>query len=190
MLYVGRDNSLYAINAQTGAIKWSTTLGPMVFKSVLYYQDMIYVPTGQGGLVLHAVDTNGKEQWSANFLYPNIGASELYTAGGLVYMATENSPPVAYDAKTGAVRWTFQPDSFNIASHGGTLVMNKGVIYFVNGNTLFAIDPPTGHQIWRIDYWTIDLPTVTDGKVIVYDDKGNGNRGEEDDYFCAGDLCR
>ncbi|HVS97044.1 MAG TPA: PQQ-binding-like beta-propeller repeat protein [Puia sp.] len=170
-LYVGRNYSLYALNAQTGVVKWHTMLGGMVFRSVLYYQGLIYIATSDSNLILHAVDTNGREQWSVN-LNPNIGASDIYAANGLIYMATQLSPPVAYDAKTGAVRWTFHPDSSNVATHGGTLYLSRNVLYFVSNNTLFSIDPGTGGMIWRIDYRTIILPAITDGKVIVYDYNG------------------
>jgi len=128
---------------------------------------MIYVATGyETTPTLHAVDSSGKEQWSVT-LNQSTGVSAVYASNGLVYACTQFTPPTAYDAKTGAVRWTFPTAGLSPAGPGGSISLNQGVLYFVNSLTVYAIDPATGDKIWEIDNETNIPPAVTGNKVIV-----------------------
>jgi outer membrane protein assembly factor BamB len=128
---------------------------------------MIYVATGDlQNCTLHAVDTNGKEQWSV-ILYNSISGSAVYASNGLVYACTQWSPPSAYDAKTGALRWTLSTVGLSPAGPGGDLSFSQGVLYFVNGLTVYAIDPATGDKVWELDGQTTIPPAVTGNKVIT-----------------------
>jgi alcohol dehydrogenase (cytochrome c) len=65
------------------------------------------IPTEEQWGKLVAVNYNtGKIQWSAKVPEPMIGGA-LATAGGLVFAGEANGHFKAYDAKTGAVLWTF-----------------------------------------------------------------------------------
>ena len=167
MIYVGRARSLYAVNAQTGVVKWSLNLQDLVVNSPLYYQGMVYISTGYfRNVTLHAVDTNGKEQWSAILDPTTIGPMDVFAGNGLVYAKSENTPPSAYDAKTGAVRWTY-PLAGLYSGGAGNILLNNGVLYFVNYSSVYAIDPVTGTKIWSIDDQTSILPAVIGNKVIT-----------------------
>ncbi|MGA2044353.1 MAG: PQQ-binding-like beta-propeller repeat protein [Roseiarcus sp.] len=65
------------------------------------------IPTEEQWGKLVAVNYNtGKIQWSAKVPEPMIGGA-LATAGGLVFAGEANGHFKAYDARTGAVLWTF-----------------------------------------------------------------------------------
>src|SRR6186713_1253221 len=116
MVYVGRSESLYAVDGRTGKKKWSVYLGDIIFTSPLYYQDMIYVVAGYTkNPTLYAFDENGKQQWTVTLdnNHLGIGFQQLIAANGLVYATTEFTTVTAYDAKSGAQRWVFRPSGYN-----------------------------------------------------------------------------
>jgi outer membrane protein assembly factor BamB len=170
-IYVGRGTSLWAVNAQTGAIKWSTPLGDLVDQSPLYYQGMIYIATGfQTTYKLHAVDTNGKEQWSVILnAQVDVAPNQVYALNGVIYTSAQMAPPVAVDAKTGATRWAFpaaSPGPYTTYS-SGNMILNDTSLYFINFPAVFLVSASSGQIIWEIDYQTTQLPGVTAGKVIL-----------------------
>ena len=172
-IYVGSLTGLWAVNAQTGAVKWSTDLGDFIANSPLYFEGMIYVATSyEASYTLHALDSNGKVQWSVvvgNGLA--VGPSDVFAYNGMVYVCGWlSSPPVALDAKTGAIRWTFPTASLNpLGTGGGNICLIDGVLYFSDFDYLSAIDPNSGQIIWQVDHLTTKLPGVTGGKVILGD---------------------
>ena len=169
-IYVGKGTGLYAVNAQTGAIKWSTDLGDLVGNSPLYYQGMVYVSTSlQSGLILHAVDTAGKQQWTVNFNTSiDVGPSDVYAANGMLYLCSQFTPPVAVDAQTGAIRWTFPAAQLNpLGSGGGTICWNQGILFFLDAAELYSIDPASGQVNWTINDEATTLPAFTGNKVIL-----------------------
>jgi outer membrane protein assembly factor BamB len=172
-IYVGRGTSLWAVNAQTGAIKWSTPLGDLVGNSPLFYQGKIYIATGfQAGNALHALDTNGNVLWSAPLSGGlDISPSDAYGYNGMVFVCGQlYSPPVAVDANTGAIRWTFPTASLNPSgTGGGNIALTDSVLYFSDFDYLSAIDANSGQIIWQVQHQTTKLPGVTGGKVILGD---------------------
>lgn len=172
-IYVGSSTSLWAVNAQTGAVKWYTALGDLVYNSPLFYDGMIYMATSfEASYTLHALDTSGKLQWSVVVGSGlSVGPSDVYGYNGMVFVCGQlSSPPVALDAKTGAVRWTFPTASLNpLGTGGGNICLIDGVLYFSDFDYLSAIDPNSGQILWQVDHLTTKLPGVTGGKVILGD---------------------
>jgi len=173
-IYVGKGGTLYSVNARTGAVNWSTVLGTIVdesgeiiFQPPLYYNGMIYATTQDlMNIVLHAIDTTGKERWSVT-VDSGVNASNICAFNGMVYLSTSFSPPVAYDAATGAVRWAFPTTGLYPTISGGNIILHNGVVYFLNGLWLFAIDANSGQQSWVVQYQTDVLPAFTSNKLIM-----------------------
>jgi outer membrane protein assembly factor BamB len=172
-IYVGSLTALYAVNAQTGAVIWSTDLGDVVANCPLYYQGMIYIATGaQASPSLHALDTSGKVIWSVP-LGGGLGSSpsDVYGYNGMVYVCAQlSSPPVAVDASTGAIRWTFPTASLNpLGVGGGNISVTDSVLYFSDFDYLTAVGATSGQILWQVQHLTTKLPGVTGGKVILGD---------------------
>lgn len=173
-IYVGKGGTLYSVNARTGAVNWNSVLGTtveqsgeIIFSAPLYYNGMIYATTQDlMNIVLHAVDTTGKERWSVT-VDSGVNASNICAYNGMVYLSTEFSTPVAYDAKTGTVRWAFQTTGLYPESSGGSINLKNGVLYFLNRSFLFAIDATSGQQSWLLQNQTDVLPAFTSNKLIL-----------------------
>ena len=167
-VYVGRRQSLYAVDARTGNLKWGSNLGDNVTLSPWYYDGVVYIATAGG--VLHAIDSSGKQQWTVALAGGN--PSNICSDNGRVFICSAGGP-TALDAKTGSSVWTFPPNRGNINGLSGSISLIKGVLYYKDNNSLFAIDPSSGNIIWEIDGLTQVLPGVTDNKVILADANGS-----------------
>ncbi len=105
--------------------------------------------------------------------------------GGVLYNTTPFNKTTAYDARTGKVLWTFDPQvplkygrlaCCDIVSRG--LAAWKGKIYVATlDGRLIALDAKTGKPVWSVltvdhamRYTITGAPRVFDGKVII----GNG----------------
>ncbi|MEQ1610391.1 MAG: PQQ-dependent dehydrogenase, methanol/ethanol family [Hyphomonadaceae bacterium] len=104
---------------------------------------------------------------------------------GVMYVSTAWSMVKAYDVKTGAVLWEYDPDILkNKAADACCDVVNRGVaawngkIYIgaIDGR-LIALDGKTGKVVWQkqttdtnLPYTITGVPRIVNGKVII----GNG----------------
>jgi outer membrane protein assembly factor BamB len=91
-------------------------------------------------------------------------------ADGIAYLQDAASNVTAVRYATGQVLWTHQYDSPDTGPNGVTIA--NGRIYGVTATGVFALDAPTGQQVW----YATDLapqahfdiaPQVADGKVFV-----------------------
>jgi outer membrane protein assembly factor BamB len=110
----------------------------------------------------------------------NIDSVEVGVSGGVVKSLFHNGLAIifgqtkihAFELETGVKKWTF--DLGNNA-FGGTPFLHKGrLLYKDVWNSLFAIDPNTGKQLWRLD----DMGGCEE-QVVLFNDKL---------FYCFGDL--
>jgi alcohol dehydrogenase (cytochrome c) len=104
------------------------------------------IPTEESWGKLVAVDYNtGKVKWSVKTPQPMIGGA-LATAGGLVFAGEANGEFKAYDAKSGAILWTFGAGAGVNAPPSTYEVDGKQyVVVGAGGNT--QIDAKRGNSI-------------------------------------------
>jgi outer membrane protein assembly factor BamB len=162
-LYVGSfDGRLAALDAETGAPKWSTNAECCIFDQA---------PVVDGGRVfqmrtddtLTAYDAQSGEQlWSKS----EFSVGTLAAARAMVFF---NYYPnvVALDAATGAELWTAP---LGAASASAPAVANKAV--FVTTSNLRALDVATGAVLWEAPAASIWGPSVANG--VVYASSLNG----------------
>jgi len=105
---------------------------------------------------------------------------------GVMYVATGMRELLAIDAKTGAVRWRYRPDSKGAAGANRGVVAAEGKVFFGRrDNVLVALDQQTGQVIWETQVTSertsyVSAPTVYyDGLVYVGTSGGDaGARGQ------------
>ena len=142
------DQHIYALDAATGALRWSFVTGDVVHASPAVVDGVVYV--GSWDRNLYALDAaSGRELWryttgNDTTTYNQIGiASSAAVAAGIVFVGARDGHFHAVDAKTGAVRWTLDNKmGWTIASPA----VKDGIVCFPtsDGRRFKAIDAATG----------------------------------------------
>lgn len=159
------DGVLHAVDAQTGAERWTFTVGgtfnasPVAFPAV--DGDTVYVGASTGSLF--AVDTaSGKQRW--NVTTGGSLTTPLLTLDGLVYAGSADGNFYAFDGKSGEERWRAaigRVTSSGPAADGGVLFVAS------DDGTLYALDLTTGKERWRYSAGT-KLKTLVAADGLVY----------------------
>jgi len=144
LLYIGAGNVFYAIEASTGALKWSYTGGgSFAYSSPTYKEGVIYV--GCIDNYVYAFNAlNGRMLW--RHLAANTGVeSDAVIADSTVYVGTNDDKMLAIDAITGALKWSFQTGA-NISS---SPKISDNKVYFGSSDSKFyCLNAQTGQLIW------------------------------------------
>jgi eukaryotic-like serine/threonine-protein kinase len=147
----GSPSTLRAYDLHTGALRWEAPTAAPLCGPPAVAGDRVYVPTqrypwdpgaDQHLMALDAV--TGREVWRAPVPSGMTGSPTV--AGGVVVVSSHRQGVMAFDAASGAPRWT-NPGSwyYTVASAYGRL--------YVGGTdgTLDALDPATGDRIWSVE---------------------------------------
>lgn len=97
------DRKVYAVDVQSGDVRWSTRLSGMVVGGVLLAGDTVYAATSRPeGRVYALRRSSGKQIWrtSAN----PIGAP-LALVDGVLVAQTQRGDALGLDPRTGVIRW-------------------------------------------------------------------------------------
>jgi outer membrane protein assembly factor BamB len=112
MVYFGcRDAHLYALDEQTGQVKWSySTKGSWVIASPAVRDGKVYFTTSDTGLLYEADAKTGAILFSVNFKgWPLFSSPAI--AGDTVYVGSTAGTLNAVDLKSQAVGWTFATET-------------------------------------------------------------------------------
>jgi outer membrane protein assembly factor BamB len=151
--YGSGDQHVYALDAATGALRWSFETGDVVHASPAVSGGVVYI--GSWDRNLYAIDAaSGRERWryttgNDTVMYNQIGiASSAAVAGGMVFVGGRDGHFHAVDANTGELKWKHNNSGgWTIASPA----VRNGVVYFPtsDGRKFKALDAATGAT--RID---------------------------------------
>lgn len=142
-LYVVENGGLVALDPTSGAQLWSLptkatgdlTLGP---------GPRAYLAGANG---VSAVDVVArKEAWSDLTMFADSGPS--LSSDGKLYVGSSTGQLRQYDAKTGAIGWTFT--AFG-EIRTPTVVGENGLVYTVGKSRAHAVDVVTGLERWHTD---------------------------------------
>ncbi|WP_198545884.1 serine/threonine-protein kinase [Actinacidiphila yeochonensis] len=120
--------------------------GPYLADGVVFYQ---------GGGLLHAVDTAGRDLWTYPVGEPGSAGSVVtrpLLAAGTAYL-TAGTRVLALDVRTGAARWGFEAPAVMFAppSHAPGPPAAGGGLYVVDHlGTVYALDAADGRERWRV----------------------------------------
>ena len=151
-----------------------------------------------GSAVVAALDFGGKLLWRKELQKINfdvaMGSSPVLFKDTVVYLADQNlktSSLIAFDTKTGEVKWEALRPDVGFAHTTPALVAIKGQPQFIIGasNAIQGVDPASGKVLW----WCKnngDTSSPAFGGGLVYNDsgRGSGNLGVAVDPTGAGDV--
>lgn len=149
VVFIGSgDQQVYALDARTGALKWSFATGDVVHAAPAVANNTVYI--GSWDRNLYALDAaTGKEKWryttgNDTTIYNQIGlASSPAVAGGMVFVGGRDGKFHAVNQKTGEPVWTHDNrGGWTIASPA----VRDGVVYFPtsDGTRFKALEAATG----------------------------------------------
>lgn len=149
VIYFASGRSLYAINAETGSMRWrypaEEYMTAVVKSSPLVGEDLVYFGGGDGKLYAVTKDT-GLLAWS--FATKGIMNSSPVLADGVLYVGSSDDRLYALDARTGEPKW---PGGYvtrdDVASAPAVV---DGLVYFYSSDmTLYAANAVGGQTKWR-----------------------------------------
>jgi len=144
-VYVGsNDGLLYAIDEQSGKLKWTFDAGAEILSSPVGYKNLILF--GAGSARFYALTTAGRAQWTHDSEAP-IYSSPVVDEAGIVYFGNNKAELTAIDADTGKVLWIHQDAKFSVESK--PFVSDKAVYFGAWDGYLYAVDKKSGNTIWR-----------------------------------------
>jgi hypothetical protein len=161
LLYVGSfDMNAYALDAQTGEIRWSSPAEAAVWGAPLYVDGVVYFADLSGNVYAVGAES-GEKIWSTTVESAYVVAQPVY-ADGKVFIASAGDPAeqlgdrsgalVALDAETGEQLWretTARPLFTTPVIVGDTVVVaeedleNLLVYISFDGDTLGTFPRPT-----------------------------------------------
>ena len=164
------DGWLYELNAKTGALVWKIQAGLGIYRGgPAIYNGIIYVPESRTeeehvGFDLVAVQVSDHHVlWrvycgEATQVTPGAGAGSVFVGG-------KDSLLRAFDATTGALKWSAQTSGWI----WGSPVLANGVVYITTDGALEAFNASTGEMLFRTTSAKWSSPVVLDGKVYAVD---------------------
>jgi outer membrane protein assembly factor BamB len=147
------DGNLYALDAETGELRWKFQTGDVVHSSPAFDSGTLYV--GSWDSYLYAVDAaTGHEKWRFKGgddpqIHNQVGFQSSPTVvHGVVYVGCRDSNVYAVDAASGKEKWRFNNEfSWVITS---PMVAKDKVIFATSDSSLFhMVDVTTGKSAVR-----------------------------------------
>ncbi|MCD9144629.1 serine/threonine-protein kinase [Streptomyces albireticuli] len=171
-VYVWADARLRALEARTGAERWSYPVGDTaacggVPVRLLPAPDgAVYVVAGTRVLAIDVArgDVRWRFEAPAVFLSPPAFAPGPAVTGGGVYVADYLGTVYALDAATGRDRWRIATEPRQSTE---PVLVAAGAVHLGSGGALYTLDAVTGTPKWRFAAGgdVVGAPVVADGRV-------------------------
>ena len=150
-LVIGSLVSLFALNAETGALLWSHPTYEIYSSPTVGANGLVYYSTFYNSY-LYAVDlATGTNRWLAPMMMDKTYGSPAIGVGGIVYCGAGwwrggGSHLHAFDAETGARKWQFLTRN---QVQSTPAIGPDGTVYIPSyDKLLYALDGQTGTQKW------------------------------------------
>lgn len=169
-VYIGSgDHNVYALDAQSGALRWKFATGNVVHASPAVHQGLVFI--GSWDRFFYALDArSGAVVWKFatgddRTTYNQVGiAGSAAVADGTVYFGCRDSHFYALDEKTGALRWKRD-------EHGSWVIATPAVggdtVYYTTSDErkFFAVDAATGAVRFSVGYgaFAFSSPSLAGG---------------------------
>lgn len=142
------SGSVSCLDAETGAVLWTTHTQNSVKNNLVYLNGKIYAQDADGRVYcLNAAD--GSEIWQGQAeLEYSLGTSAGMCADDSTIYAGSSSDVTAFDAETGSVRWTYHRGKGE-NSPAELIVVGDKLILSPNWDAVVALDKNTGEMLWE-----------------------------------------
>ncbi len=174
-VYVGSgDGAVYALAADTGALRWKFKTGDVVHASPAVAEHTVYI--GSWDSYFYALDAeSGREKWRFKTgedpdIHNQVGIqSSAVVIDGVVYFGCRDSQLYALDAATGSKRWSFSNHGSWVIS---TPIVYGGSLYFATSDSglLHALDAKTGAALYSLEFkhWPMfSSPAIAGGILYI-----------------------
>ncbi|MCK5797996.1 MAG: PQQ-binding-like beta-propeller repeat protein [Deltaproteobacteria bacterium] len=168
------DGKLYAVDSETGKIRWSyATKGTIVHPPA--YHDGLIVFTSSENRVYGLDAKTGRWRWQYDRALPEgftiQGYAGVLSHGGVVYTGFGDGVFVALKATTGEVIWTksLAGDKTRFVDIDTTPILAGGLVLTASyASGLYALDPKTGSVAWSFRQPAIAAVVASpDGLLVV-----------------------
>ncbi|WP_030191123.1 MULTISPECIES: outer membrane protein assembly factor BamB family protein, partial [Streptomyces] len=171
-VFVWADGRLKALEARTGAERWSYPVGDAVscggvpVRLLPAPDGAVYVTAGTRVLAIDIA--RGEVRWHfeapAAFLSPPAYAPGPAVTGGGIYLADYLGTVYALDAADGRDRWRIATEARQSTE---PVLVADGAVHLGSGKALYTLDAVTGTPRWRFQAGgeVIGAPVVADGRV-------------------------
>ncbi|MFC7219149.1 serine/threonine-protein kinase [Streptomyces polyrhachis] len=171
-VYLWADGRLRALDARTGAERWSYPVGDAAacggvpVRLLAAPDGAVYVCAGKRVLALDAA--YGRLRWTfetpAVLLCPPAFAPGAAVGGGGVYLADYLGTVYALDASDGRERWRIATEARNSIE---PVLVAGGAVHVASGPALYTLDAVAGTPKWRFATRgeLVGSPVAADGRV-------------------------
>lgn len=183
VLVPSADHHLYALDAATGALRWSTDLGAPLAGDLSLAdvddQTRVFVAVGN---TLFSLDLAGRVMWSAGL--NGICAGRPECDGERVYIGSGDGNAYAFDARSGNRVWrvslTDRTTTYGTVLYGPwacyVRLLQNGAVLFTTFTNAIALERATGDRRWEGPGDELGMlqvlytpPTVTDHGILLMD---------------------
>jgi outer membrane protein assembly factor BamB len=150
------DGNIYALEANSGTLKWKFQTGDVVHASPAISNDTLFI--GSWDSYFYALDAaSGKKKWSFKTgedhdIYNQVGIqSSAAVMDGIVYFGCRDSNFYALDAATGQKKWAFNNQgSWVITSPA----VRDGKVYFATSDSalFYVLDAKSGAPVFSLKF--------------------------------------
>jgi outer membrane protein assembly factor BamB len=163
-VFVGAGKEVYALDATTGAVRWTFAAQDYISSSATVSNGRIYISDFQN---LYAIDQhNGVLIWAFStkrsiYFSPVVAAQTVLVANG--------DTLVALDTANGKQRWALSVPGEGLIPGA----VQESRVFVKSTSALYALDLASGKQLWRAeDLNFISLPVVAGDQVYVVSGMG------------------
>jgi eukaryotic-like serine/threonine-protein kinase len=180
VVYFGSgDTNIYALDAESGHLKWKFKTGDVVHASPAISGGTLFV--GSWDSYFYALDAaSGTEQWRFKTgedpdTHNQVGIqSSAAVADGVVYFGCRDSKFYAVDAATGKQRWAFDNKGSWVI---GAPAVSDGKVYFATSDSamFYGLDAKSGATIFSMNYkqWPMfSSPAIAGDMVYIGSHQG------------------
>jgi outer membrane protein assembly factor BamB len=173
-VYVGSgDGNVYALDSESGALRWSFKTGNVVHASPAVADDTVYI--GSWDSFFYALNAKtGEVRWRFKTgedpaIFNQVGIqSSAVVAGGLVYFGCRDSRLYALNATTGAKVWDLDNKGSWVIST--PIVLDRTLYFATSDSGLFhAVDAKTGASQYSLSFnhWPMFSSPAIAGRVLL-----------------------
>jgi outer membrane protein assembly factor BamB len=178
VIYAGSlDHNLYALDSQTGTLKWSFSTNGGILDAPSISDGKVYLGSNDGNIYVIDAKTGlellrfpvpvSSEGNSETGIYatPLVDSTTIYAVHG---------PLTALDIQSGNIRWQFHSQS-PLEQIIGNPIMLENSIIAPTMDALYAVDKAGGETVWKfsaIEGGVFFSPILEDGSIYFGDSSG------------------